>query len=530
MSSSLPSSACCPPSSAGIHPIGRVLQVVDVVNGTFVPDMENLRFIFSQVPPETEVGIIAIAGEYRKGKSFVLNFFLQFLQHRCKTETSLLNITENEVESSSDHEWLHDIERNSGFQFRSGIKRHTTGIGMWSVPFLLKKSDGKKLAVIVIDSQGLYDSSTNSDDNVRLVTIVSLLSSSLMMNTPQNINMKQLTELKYFMDYATTGSKVSEESKPFQRLTFLLRDYTLGDLGWSGGREQLDQFMKPASGQSEEVKSLARNLTTGFSEIDAFALPFPGMNVVNPAFNGSLSLIEPAFLEHVRTFVVNITESLEARKPLILSLTAAEVPGFVANITDVFNRQLPPHELMSLNDRNLQYKAIAAINTLVRLYEDKLLGLELFKPDSYYLNATRETIAANVDKKHLLAFEEILCSFAETSQSAFKIAMGDDNKPITAMQTLRKLIEERYIRLRQQVVQMEGIRKQEAENRKEKETADKNRMKELEEKRIRLEKEREELEERIRKQNEKDKETRNNWFKAAAAAVLTYAGYAAIVG
>ena len=35
--------------------------------------------------------------------------------------------------------------------------------------------------------------------------MVSLLSSSLMLNTPQNINLNQLSELKYFTDYAPTS-------------------------------------------------------------------------------------------------------------------------------------------------------------------------------------------------------------------------------------------------------------------------------------------------------------------------------------
>ena len=197
---------------------------------------------------------------------------------------------------------------------------------------------------------------TDSNDNVRLFTMVSLLSSSLMLNTPQNINFNQLMELKYFMDYATTGSTASNQSKPFQRLTFLIRDYTLGACGWSGGQEQLDQFMTPSQHQSEDVRALAQNLTKGFEHIDSFALPFPGREVTKKTFDGSLSKIDPEFLAHVENFVLNVTESVEARTPLVVSLTAGDMINYIDSVITVFNQQLPPDELMRMNERQVVTK------------------------------------------------------------------------------------------------------------------------------------------------------------------------------
>ena len=138
----------------------QALHVVDVVNGTFVSYNDNLKTIFSQVKPGTEVAVISIAGEYRKGKSFLLNFFLQYLQYRSSNPAAvstpgdeMMNMVQH-----GNHPWLRDVHKNSGFHFKSGIKRDTTGITMWPTPFLIRKSDGRELAVIVMDSQGLYDS------------------------------------------------------------------------------------------------------------------------------------------------------------------------------------------------------------------------------------------------------------------------------------------------------------------------------------------------------------------------------------
>ena len=46
---------------------GRVLQIISVVNGMFVPDMDNIRTVFDQISPQTEIGVVSIPpSEYRK--------------------------------------------------------------------------------------------------------------------------------------------------------------------------------------------------------------------------------------------------------------------------------------------------------------------------------------------------------------------------------------------------------------------------------------------------------------------------------
>ena len=244
---------------------------------------------------------------------------MQYREGHDAARTSTFSGLKNSVEQGT-HAWLHDVEKNSGFQFRSGRLRDTVGITVWSKPFVFNRSDGRRVALLIMDSQGLYDASTNSNDNVRLFTMVSLLSSSLMLNTPQNINLKQLMELKYFMEYATTGSTIIDGQKPFQRLTFLIREYTLSEtLGWNGGKEELDQFMVPnALTRVMKQNNLGRNLTKGFSEIDGFALPFPGRDVTKSDYDGSLSKIDLEFLIHLEELVINISEGCSAERNHLL--------------------------------------------------------------------------------------------------------------------------------------------------------------------------------------------------------------------
>ena len=150
-------------ASTSCNPEHQVLPILAVRDGILYPNTANLQFIFGQVPRNTPVAVLSIAGELRKGKSFVLNFFLQYLQQRSEqANVTVINDQEDleQMIESGSHPWLRDVDKNSGFYFTAGNKRDTVGVTMWSQPFLITKSDGTKQAVVLIDSQGLYDPAT----------------------------------------------------------------------------------------------------------------------------------------------------------------------------------------------------------------------------------------------------------------------------------------------------------------------------------------------------------------------------------
>ena len=60
--------------------------------------------------------IISVAGAFRKGKSFLLNFFLEYLYNLHKSQ-----------QSDSSLEWLTDDCQLHGFHWRAGVKRDTVG-------------------------------------------------------------------------------------------------------------------------------------------------------------------------------------------------------------------------------------------------------------------------------------------------------------------------------------------------------------------------------------------------------------------
>jgi len=63
---------------------GRAVQVVSVnKDHTFSLNVEGLKRILMQDDvKDRQVVVVSVAGAFRKGKSFMLNFFIRFLQSK----------------------------------------------------------------------------------------------------------------------------------------------------------------------------------------------------------------------------------------------------------------------------------------------------------------------------------------------------------------------------------------------------------------------------------------------------------------
>lgn len=437
----------------------KVLSIVEIVDSTFHLNSTNLNQILDKVPPNVEVGVIAIAGEYRQGKSFLLNFFLQYLEYRVQTTTVPKVIAEDdlpEVISKKSHPWLRDVEKNSGFQFKSGYIRETTGINIWSEPFLIKCNSGQQLALLVMDSQGLYDKETSADDNVRLFTMVSMLSSLLMFNVKSNINSNQLKELQYFLNYASSGT-VTGTHKSFQALTFLIRDFTLGDdLGWEAGQDVLNNFMSPESDDSHpEIKEITESLLKGFQKLNAFAMPGPGNRVTRKDYDGSLMKIDTMFLEQLQSLIIETVETVAPKNDRLNNLTATEFFTYTQGLVQAFNKKLSPGELNRLMEKKLRDKITDDIDKVwVKKYAAQITDYVEKMNISKFTGKSDDLIKAAIDRKHKNYTTVMMHDFSTLSISKVNVRLSSDNKPVTALQYLEDKINQEYAQISQQLVEL----------------------------------------------------------------------------
>jgi len=113
-----------------------------------------------------------------------------------------------------------------GFSSRPGISRDTTGILFWNDVFLYNNErTGEKIAIIVMDTQGLFDNDTSPLDNSRIFALSTLISSIQVLNLTGVIQEDQLQYLQFATEFAKFATSDSISGKAFQKLLFLIRDW-----------------------------------------------------------------------------------------------------------------------------------------------------------------------------------------------------------------------------------------------------------------------------------------------------------------
>lgn len=168
------------------------------------------RLFLHESVANRDVVVVSIAGAFRKGKSFLLNFMLRYLYANVSISAfsnlgSLRNIFYFQYKSVAHPDkvvnvtealnWLGDPnEPLKGFTWKSGTKRETVGIVFWSDIFLYDAPTGEKIAIYVMDTQGLFDHNSSPTDNIRIFSLSALISSVQMLNI---FNMVEESHLEY---------------------------------------------------------------------------------------------------------------------------------------------------------------------------------------------------------------------------------------------------------------------------------------------------------------------------------------------
>ncbi len=157
---------------------------------------DNLEEIVSKVPKDIKVSVIAVVGAFRTGKSFLLNFFLRYLRHGNVNDFSEdwmikdgLALSEGNMNEGNKKSSAAEIVTDSGdnnqgssisssFAWRGGQERQTTGIWAWSEPFIRKcQASGSDMAIILIDTQGMFDSETSMSLTAQIFGLSTFVSS-----------------------------------------------------------------------------------------------------------------------------------------------------------------------------------------------------------------------------------------------------------------------------------------------------------------------------------------------------------------
>ncbi|XP_039663308.1 atlastin-2-like [Perca fluviatilis] len=319
----------------------RPVQIVsaDEEEHSFSLQEEALeRLLLQDAVQDLHVVVVSVAGAFRKGKSFLLDFMLRYM-HR---------------QSGS---WVgSDDEPLTGFSWRGGCERETTGILAWSEVFVVEKPDGCKVSSRADAPVGIF--------------------SPLVYNLSQNVQEDDLQHLQLFTEYGRLAMEEVYE-KPFQSLMFLIRDWSYPyehPYGLTGGQSFLEKRLQVKQNQHEELQNVRKHIHSCFSNIGCFLLPHPGLRVAtNPHFDGRLSDIDEEF----KAELVNLVPTLLAPENLVekeiggVKITCRDLLHYFKAYMKIYQGEELPHP-KSMLQATAEANNLAAVAGAKDLYNKSM--------------------------------------------------------------------------------------------------------------------------------------------------------------
>lgn len=196
-----------------------------------------------------------------------------------------------------------------GFSWRYGASRDTTGIVFWSDVFLHTDANGRKLAIFLVDTQGLFDNIATPAENARIFSLGTLISSVQILNLSNNIQEDQLQYLEFATEFATMvdGDDSYRGNKVFQNFIFLLRDWQNAEdfpLGFQGGEKYLETILAQPPDQNEKLRLVRQHINSSFERLQCCLLPYPGKCVATKkSYDGRWSDMEDDFRVQLKTTI-----------------------------------------------------------------------------------------------------------------------------------------------------------------------------------------------------------------------------------
>lgn len=374
--------------------------------------------MLTQVPGDKKVAVVSVVGAFRTGKSFLLSWFLRYLEALSngdvEREGVKKNTTSNDLEdepvmvNEEDHKngkqklWYEKVEtlgKKDGFSWAGGSERETTGIWIWSKPYYVtnrNETTGKdeQMAVLLVDTQGMFDHETTMALTASIFGMSTLLSSYQIYNVDKRIQEDNLQHLALFSEYGrvaigkgpaeesvaapspteTSDGKTADETtavadsedppklleedeaaspkskpeepaialKPFQRVEFLVRDWQNYeddedmDLMMKEMDEYLDSVLLDRTG-AKDLQETREHIDETFEKVSCYLMTHPGFDVTKKKYTGQVSTVEPTFLKLLDKYCGRVFgANLAPKKIKNREVTAAELGTYIDAYAKLF--------------------------------------------------------------------------------------------------------------------------------------------------------------------------------------------------
>jgi Guanylate-binding protein, N-terminal domain len=244
------------------------------------------------------------------------------------------------------NDWMgEDNEPLVGFSWKGGITRHTSGAVMWSDVFL-HDTKTEKLAIVLMDTQGLFDGKTTAAESSKIFALGTLLSSTQIFNLNGVIQEDQLQYLQAATDFAKFAVNdyidKRDYNKPFQNIFFLMRDWSHQHsfgYGLAGGAQYIADTLHVKDDQHPDLQPVRKYIKNTFDSVNCFLLPHPGYKIVtNNQYNGNWGELNEDFKDNLEDLVQAIFAPKHLKKKRFMGkeVTVKEFKGYMTAFFGIF--------------------------------------------------------------------------------------------------------------------------------------------------------------------------------------------------
>jgi len=307
----------------------KSVQIIRIEGSKFIFDYE----LFDSIVKQNEaccnlpVAVIIINGALRTGKSFFSNFVIKHLNKN--------NLDENNLEEEND-QVLKDY-----FVSRRGADVQTLGVWILNKIFI---HNGK--AIVLMDTQGIFDQELNQAMTIALISLSTIISSYQIYNLDKRIQEDHLCNMAYFSAYSSLVSN-TDNTKIGQTLCLLIRDWQNYENNFDLEKCDIEadnyknDFLQD-NGLTDKIKiDTRKKIYDTYDDVVVRLCPHPGHLVTEGQFSGKLSEIRDDFKIHVEHI---ISEILDKIKPKRISgtqnLLCRELPKHILKTGDSAGRML----------------------------------------------------------------------------------------------------------------------------------------------------------------------------------------------
>ncbi len=331
-----------------------------MVYGKAEIDLDAVNQVLDKVG-DRPVSIISVVGIRRIGKSFLLGYFLRKLNNKGG---------ENWFES----------KLTKQFHWREGSEQDTTGILWWSEPFYIN-INGVKTAILLMDTQGIFDDKITIHENAYIFALSTLLSSTMIYYTRNDITEELLQQLQFFASYSRIYntntynlSELVDSEEPFQNLVILIRDWSFEEYNYGNHDDQNPPYknakinlINPSPESPREVQIVHRSFLECFSNVSLYLLPYAGKKL---ALKGDTSEMYPDFVEYYKGFVTRMLNStnIQTKKIGRDLLTGTSLKKYVAKLRNIFLSAEVP-KARNISDVMTEQQNTMAVQIAIKGYE-----------------------------------------------------------------------------------------------------------------------------------------------------------------